>query len=435
LFAIPPLRQALLIALQLSEDISWSRKNEKQPISTFNRSQVIQALEDSNSDFQLKKVLVVSGGHCAHDIYSSFLSPFLPLIIEKFGITMTLAGLLTFFFRFPSFFSPLLGIISDRVNMRHLAVIAPGLTAVMMSLLGMAPCYGIAVIFLLVAGISATLFHVLGPVMIARVSRNDLGKGMSYWMIGGEFSRTIGPLLAVWAVSVWTFEGSYPIMIFGILASILLHISLKDTDLSSGKRYESDLKKTWKSINRVMVPLTGIMLSGAFMTASLVMFLPTYMVAAGKSLWFGGVSLAVLEFSGTLGIYFGGTLSDRVGRRTVFLVSLPAAAILLILFVYAPDWLILPLLIPLGCMLFAIAPVKLAIVQDYAQNNRGMANGLYMGISFLISAGITVVVGWLADLVGIRNAFLISAFLAFAGVFFVFLLPESQNIKRGNQSI
>jgi FSR family fosmidomycin resistance protein-like MFS transporter len=392
-------------------------------------------LDDSNSNFQLKNVLVIAGGHCAHDIYSSFLSPFLPLIIEKFGITMTLAGLLTFFFRLPSFFSPLLGIMSDRINMCRLAVIAPALTAVMMSLLGTAPYYGITVILLLVAGISATLFHVLGPVMIARISRNDLGKGMSYWMIGGEFSRTIGPLLAVWSVSVCTFEKSYPIMIFGIIASTLLYVSFKDTNLSSRKRYESNLKKAWKSISYIMIPLTGIMLSGAFMNASLIMFLPTYLVTTGKSLWFGGASLAVLEFSGTLGIYFGGTLSDRIGRRTVFLVSLPAASFLMILFVYAPGWLILPVLVPLGCMLFATAPVKLAIVQDHAQNNRGMANGLYMGISFFVSAGITVVVGWMADLFGIRNAFLVSAFIAITGIFFVFLLPDSQNTRKGNQSM
>lgn len=384
-------------------------------------------MKQSYTNSQLKNVLIIAGGHFAHDIYSSFLAPFLPLIIDKFDLTMTIAGLLTFFFRLPSFFSPLFGILSDRIDMRHLAIIAPALTAVMMSLLGAVPYYSLVVILLFIAGISASLFHVLGPVMIARVSSSNLGRGMGFWMVGGEFSRTVGPLLAVWAVSLWTFEGSYPVMIVGIAASAFLYIYMKDIDLSHGKYYTGDLKKTWLSIARVMLPLSGIMISVSLMNAALVIFLPTYMVSSGKSLWFGGTCLAVLELSGTLGIYTGGTFSDRIGRHTVLLAAIPMASLLMICFVHAPGWLIFPLLILLGFVAFAVTPVELALVQDHAKYHRGTANGLYMGISFFISAGATVAFGGLADVIGIKNAYIVSAILGFTGIPLILLLPRREN--------
>ena len=43
----------------------------------------------------LKGVIAVSMGHFIHDVYSSFLAPLLPLLIEKLSMTLTQAGLLS----------------------------------------------------------------------------------------------------------------------------------------------------------------------------------------------------------------------------------------------------------------------------------------------------------------------------------------------------
>ena len=102
----------------------------------------------------------------SHDVFSSFLAPFLPLLIGKFGLSMTLAGSLTVFFRLPSLVTPFFGVISDRVDLRQIAIWAPAFTAVTMSLLGVAPDYLTVCLLLLCAGTSAAIFHVLGPVPI-----------------------------------------------------------------------------------------------------------------------------------------------------------------------------------------------------------------------------------------------------------------------------
>jgi len=174
-----------------------------------------------------------------------------------------------------------------------------------------------------------------------------------------------------------------------------------------------------------MIPLTGVMISRASLAATLTAFLPTYMVMTGRSLWVGGMSLAVLEFSGIVGTLFGGTLSDKVGRRAVLQAALPSSAVLLLAFVHAPHWLQFPILLCLGCGLFVLTPVNLAIVQDHCGSHRGAATGVFMTIHFMSTAVITIFVGWVADLVGLKSAFSVSALLGLAGVPIVLLLPKS----------
>ena len=382
-------------------------------------------MRKADANFQTDKVLLISSSHFVHDTYSSFLSPFLPLIISKFGLSMLLAGTLTVVFRLPALLNPVIGIISDRIELGIWVILAPAITAITMSLMGLAPSYSILCILLLTAGLSATVFHVLGPPMIARISGASIGRGMAFWMTGGEIARTIGPLFAVWAITHLSLEGSYPVMIVGIIASLLLLIRLKGLSSKSSHRSDQRLSEVWRSMRGVMIPLTGIIFSQAFLIGTLVAFLPTYIVSSGKSVWMGGISLAVLQFSGVIGTLLGGTLSDRIGRRPVLFMTMPLASFLMLSFLYAPDGMLLPLLLLLGFVAFAFEPVILALVHDHCGKNRGAANGLYMMISFLSTAAAVVFVGWISDLLGISTAFALSALLGLAGVPIILFLPRS----------
>ena len=84
-----------------------------------------------------------------------------------------------------------------------------------MSLIGIAPSYGVLLLLLFITGISVSIFHVPSPVMISHLSAAKKGRGMSFFMTGGELARTIGPLIAVAGVSLLGLEGFYPVMIFG----------------------------------------------------------------------------------------------------------------------------------------------------------------------------------------------------------------------------
>ncbi len=381
-------------------------------------------MTEDNRTFQTAQVATVAAGHFIHDVFSSFLAPWLPLLIEKLGLSLTLAASFTLFIRMPSTLNPFVGIVADRIDMRYMVIPAPAITAVCMSLLGLAPNYEIAAMLLFLAGLSVAIFHVPAPVMITRVSGTQVGKGMSYFMAGGELARTVGPLVAVTAVSLWGFEGSYPVMILGLAATVLLYWRLRQATMHRKRLRRTSLTKTWQAMQHVMVPLICLMIARAFMVASLTAFLPTYMSIQGKSLWLGGTALALLECAGVVGAFTSGTLSDRLGRRFVLLGVMITSPVLMLVFLSAHGWIVFPVLVLLGFCVFSGSPVMLAIVQEHAQGMRATANGIYMGINFAAVSVITVLAGWTADLIGLQAALSWSALVAFAGIPAIYFLPK-----------
>jgi FSR family fosmidomycin resistance protein-like MFS transporter len=91
----------------------------------------------------------------------------------------------------------------------------------------------------------------------------------------------------------------------------------------------------------------------------------------------------------------------------------------------------------MGFFVISPTPVVMALVQESFPENRAFANGLYMGLSFMIRSTVVVIVGLMGDHMGLHTAFLISAglmLLAFPAALF---LPRSKGsefvpISRGS---
>ncbi len=374
--------------------------------------------------FQAGQVLLIAGGHFTHDIFTSFLAPLLPLLIEKLSLSLTLSGALVSFQQLPSLLNPFLGALADKINLRWLAVVAPAITAVAMCLTGLAPTYAVLAILLLVTGISSALWHVPAPVMIARSSGSRIGQGMSLFMLGGELSRTIGPLLAVTAVSFWGLAGIYRLIPLGFAASFLIYWRTRGMDIRPPQRADNSWAQTWQELRRVFLALCGVIICRSFMVASLTTFLPTFLDSEGASLWQAGSALSILEFAGAGGVLISGTISDRLGRRRVLTTVIAIAPLLMLLFLRASGWTIVPALVILGFVLLSTNPVMMALIQEYGRDHPATANGLYMFMGFVSRAIIVVIVGAIADRWGLRAAFHISALVGFLGIPFALSLPK-----------
>ena len=253
--------------------------------------------------FQSANVLALTACHFIHDIYSAFLAPLLPLLIEKLSMSLTQAGLLSTVMQIPSLMNPFIGSLADRFSVRYFLILAPVTTAVPMSLIGLAPSYGVLMILMLVTGISTAFFHVPAPVMVARLSGPQVGKGMSYFMTGGEAARSAGPLVAVGAVAVFGLEGFYPVMIVGILASCWLYFRLRDIPIAIDRGNRAPLGQAWRESSHVLKPLIGILVARGFMHGSMVSFLPTFVKNETGNFWLAGISLTVLELTGVAGVF------------------------------------------------------------------------------------------------------------------------------------
>jgi MFS transporter, FSR family, fosmidomycin resistance protein len=383
--------------------------------------------KDVAEDFQTKRVLAPAGGHFIHDIYTSFLPPFIPLIVERFGVSIMLAGALVFCYRIPSVLNPIIGLICDRVELKLLFILAPTLSAAGMCLLGLAPSYPYLVGILLAVGTSTAFYHALGPVLIAQSAGRRVGQGMGFWTMGGELARTLGPLAAVGIVAWRGFDGAYPFMVVGALASVLLYRLFGSARTTASRKSGGSLKETWQVLRPLFVPLAGVILFRNFAAQALMVYLPAYAVSKGQSLWFGGFSLTAFELAGVAGTFLGGYLSDRLGRRSVLLASTVVSALLLLVFIRLPVtvWALFPALLALGLAVFASMPVMMALVQDHARGLRGTANGLYMGLQFGGGAVVIFLVGAMADRLGFQTAFLVSGLVGLVGAPLALFLPKA----------
>lgn len=377
--------------------------------------------------FQTDRVLTITAGHAVHDTYTAFLPPLLPAFIAKLSLSKTEAGLLTVFMQGPSLLQPFIGHLADRVSLRYFVILAPAVTATMMSLLGVAPSYAVLALLLTVVGLSSASLHAVAPVMAGRLSGQSLGRGMGFWMVGGELGRTLGPILVVSAVNLLTLEGTPWLMLGGLLVSALLYVRLKDVPgRPSNAGQGLPFRQALRAMRPVMVPLVGVILVRSFMLAALTTYLPTFLSEEGADLWLAGASLSVLEAAGVVGALAGGSLSDRLGRRLVLFISMLTTPLLMFVFLGVRGWTQLPILLVLGFTALSIAPVIMALVQESFPDNRALANGVYMALSFVLRSGAVVMLGALGDLLSMRAAFTASAVIPLLGLPLVLLLPSKK---------
>ena len=376
------------------------------------------------------KVYAISFGHFIHDIYTSFLSPILPLLIERLQINYTLAALLTVAQRFPSLFNAPAGLLADKMSFRYAVIAAPTVSGILMSTLGIAPNYIVLLMMLFGVGISAVIFHIPTPVMIKKAVPEKIGFGMSMYMLGGELARTLGPLIILAAISLWGFENTYKLIPLSVGTSIILWFKLKDFSIHRKKEKHEEIvsvKSVLTKYKSFFLMITGFMLFISFMKASLSVFLPTFITETGNSLWAGGINLAIYQFAGAIGTFASGTISDKIGRRTILLIAGFSNPILMLIFVYFQNTIFSYfLLILLGLTLVSSGSVLLALVQDIPSERPAFMNGIYMTINFFVGSLGAVLIGFIGDNMGLEKTFYLAAFMALIAIPFLLKLPKGK---------
>ena len=374
----------------------------------------------SRDEFHTEQIVTIAGGHFVHDTYTAFVAPLLPLLRERLEVGYALAGGLAVFTQLPSLLNPLIGYLADRVSSRYFVILAPAVTATLVSIIGLAGDYLTLALLLLAAGVSVAAFHAPAPAMIAQVTGLRVGTGMSIFMAAGELGRTIGPVAVVAAVGWFGLEGLWRVTFVGWAVSGILYWRLRNV---RARPVSAPSFLPWDRVRRVFPALTCLMLSRTLMIAGLTTFLPLFMTEVrGGGLWLAAASLTILEAAGVVGALGSGTVSDRFGRARVLLVLFAIAPVLMLVFLVAPPWLSIPLLVGLGLTAISPTPVFLAIVQEEFTESRALANGTLLALNFLIRALGVWLVGLLADGFGLEQAFLVSGVVAFAALPAVALL-------------
>jgi FSR family fosmidomycin resistance protein-like MFS transporter len=385
--------------------------------------------EQASEKFQSGNVILVAGSHMLHDIYSSFLAPLRPLLIEKFGVSLALASIWDLIMRIPWFLNPFIGLLAERTAARYFIIVTPAITAIAMSLLGVAPSYTIICILLFTMGISSAVFHVPAPTMVKRLSGNHLGRGMSFYMFGGELARTAGPLIITASVTYWGLEGTWKLIPFGLIASFILFLKLRNIRISDELKSKKSAKGSSLSTLKKYLPffsiLIGYTMFRAIMKSGLSAFLPTFFYSEkDESLWFANSALAAFQLAGALGTILAGFFSDKLGRKRTLLIISIISPIMMFFFINSEGWVAFVFLILMGFFVFAPGPVLIALVQVRSKEHPVFMNSIYMTVSFITAALAVFISGLMGDWLGLERTYLISSILALGAIPFALLLKE-----------
>jgi FSR family fosmidomycin resistance protein-like MFS transporter len=292
-----------------------------------------------------------------------------------------------------------------------------------MSLIGSTSSAYALGLLLFFAGLSSTLFHASSPGMVARASAERRGRGLSLFMAGGGIGRGLGPIVVVWAVSMWGLEGLYRLMFFGWFVSAILLFQFRSIEIQLQPNYS--LRSEIPLFKQFFFPLALVLILRSALVASLTTYLPVFMVESGAPLWLAGTALSIHEISGVIGALVLGPISDKIGRTKIINISMLISSLLIPIFLQARGWQVFPILVIIGFFLISTGTIFMALVQDNFQHHRATGNSVYILISFMSNALMLIVVGYLGDLFGLRFAYWIGAGAALLSIPALRLLPSA----------
>ncbi|MEO1958311.1 MAG: MFS transporter [Nautiliaceae bacterium] len=377
-----------------------------------------------------QKVLIISFAHFIHDIFSSLLAPMLPLLIEKMGITLTQASLMESVRRSVSIINPLIGLMIERKDVKYFVILTPSITAISMGLLSITSSYAIGLFLLFIAGLSAALFHIPAPAMIKELSGKEIGKGMSYFMVGGESARTIGPLLGAAAFSIWGLEGVWKLTPIGIFASLFLYIKLKDykPSFKAKKIEKNEIKTIIKKITPFFRSIAIFMSLNYTSRFGVSLFFPLFLTHNGFSVEKASIAFGIMQGAGILGALLSGKISDKIGTDKMLAISSIGSGITLILFLLFYKQALWIITLPLGFFLFSQSPGLLAIVNKLKSQTPTFINSIYMALNFIISSIIVYFIGLISEKIGLFDTFLITAILTLLSIFTIPYLKKAPQL-------
>lgn len=363
-------------------------------------------------------------GHCTNDLYMSFISPLLPLLIAKFNISLALAGgLATFLSITTAGGQPFFGYLSDKFSGRLFATLGPLFFAIFVCSIGLAPTYSLTAILLLLGGLSSAAFHPQAAVMTAVASGKSRGLGMSFFIAGGRVGYALGPLMAAAIASTLGLRNIYVAVVPGVIISILIYKYSPEVKVKKGKAASANLVSEMRQSFKPVLLTWVIETLRITVMMGMLTFLPVYMQSKGLSLIIGGASVSLLSFSGGIGSILGGYLSDRLGRKTIILYSMLFSTPLLMAFFQTQGLTSAIFLGLAGFILLSSLAVTVAMAQELIPNNASFASSLIMGWAWFLGGVALTFIGWLADHIGIALALELLALLPVPAFLLAIALP------------
>jgi FSR family fosmidomycin resistance protein-like MFS transporter len=375
-------------------------------------------------------LFLVSAAHFFNDIYMGFLSPLYPIVMEKFGLSLSLVGAISMVAALASAFAqPLFGVLFDRFNVTAAVYLAPLLTGLFVSCLGLAPSFPVFLVLLALGSLGSAAFHPKGASVTPALSGSHPEIGMAIFSAGGNIGFAAGPAVIAFFIALFGFRATPILAAPAAAVAIVLFLLLPSRELAA--RTAGDARVTWRSLFAdkkrlaVLVRLVSINFCITVGVRGMSTFLPVSLARSGMKVTTIGVIFTVMLALGAVASIFMASLSKRTGNRALVLASVlggvPFAAAGLLLLPSAAG---IALIVLAGAILSSSGPILLLLAQSYSGGSPAVASSLLMGVSWGIAGLLMVPLGVLGELIGIANMMLVVALFPLLATAFCLRIPR-----------
>jgi FSR family fosmidomycin resistance protein-like MFS transporter len=348
--------------------------------------------------FNLRGLSVVSFAHGVSDFYSGIVPFTIFLVLSRDHVSAAYQGALVFlWYVTSSIVQPIFGAYTDRKGRWWFLPSAIAISATAICIAGATTSIPALAACIVIGGFGSAIMHPEAGKYSAMLSGAKRASGISIFQIGGQLGYALGPATIALLYERFGGNGSLLLLLPGALAIGALFVVMPRIDRSASRAHAATQAKSAGaagSVDRIGVSLliesTALryFVSAAFMT-----YLPNLLVGRGASIPVAGQIVTAFLLVSVLGLFAGGSLSDRFGAVRVSVIALAGAVPFLFGFFFVPGAGGVLLLLVASVLLAVQNAPGVAIVQAMLPRNLGMALGLMNGVAFGIGSAMVAGIG------------------------------------------
>lgn len=360
--------------------------------------------------------------HLINDAMQSVIPAMFPLLERDMGLSYTQLGLISFTLNiFASVLQPVVGFVTDKKPMPYALPIGMVSSFVGLTMLILAPTYWMILISVLFLGLGSAIFHPEGSRVSFMSAGNKRGLAQSIYQVGGNSGQALAPLISAFLILPFGMNGAAVILVLTAIGIFMLtkialwyKQRLEEEKLANVKKVliSSLPPLTKKQVGIALGLLFTVIFARSFYTTNITNFYVFYLLEEyGLTIKEGQLLIFLFMACGVVGTFFGGPLSDRIGRKNVILLSVVVPIPLCLALPYVPLWLVVVLLIAIGSLIMISFSVTVVYAQELVPSKIGTMAGLTVGLSFGMGAIGAVAIGLLMDVIGIEKTIIIISLL------------------------
>ena len=375
---------------------------------------------------------IIMLGHLCADVGGGALPAILPFLIAQKGISYAAAAGLTFALSsIGSIIQPVFGNMADKTSRPWLMSLGIFMAGCGVSMLGFLDSYWAMFVAVAFTGIGSALFHPDGGRMANSVSGAQKGKGISLFSVGGNMGGALGPMLAVFGITMAGSLKGTAILAVPAFAMAFFMLSQNrrfgefaaEGNRATQAAIAAGQKDDWRSFFK----LTGVVFLRSTIGVGMSTFIPmVWLNVLMQSEARSGSVTTILSLSGAVATLIGGRLADRFGFnktiRTGLILLIPCLTIVTL---SRSVWLSTLMLVPTAMSLNLAFSPSVALGQKFVPNHLGLASGITMGLAASFGGIMSPLLGKVGDHFGLITVLWILVGLAALAAVASFFVPDA----------